>query len=111
MPDVSLFEPLCKELDISINELISGERLNDNEYKSKAEENIIKLFSSKKKIFYLKVIARSLIICAIIILFLLPDAFNMTIEQNIVVRLIGVFIFGCGNFLEYYIQAIFYPKK
>jgi Predicted transcriptional regulators len=108
MPDVSLFEPLCEELNISINDLISGERLNDNEYKTKAEENIIKLFSSQKNIFYFKVIARSLIICAIIILFLLPDTLNMTLKQNIVVRLIGVFIFGCGNFLEYYIQSTFY---
>jgi transcriptional regulator with XRE-family HTH domain len=28
LPDLSLLMPLCKELDISINELLSGERLN-----------------------------------------------------------------------------------
>lgn len=27
MPDLSLFKPLCEELDISINDLISGERV------------------------------------------------------------------------------------
>ena len=31
MPDVSLLEPLCSELNISINELLNGERLK-NEY-------------------------------------------------------------------------------
>lgn len=36
MPDISLFEPLCKELNISINELLKGERIieNDTEYLS-----------------------------------------------------------------------------
>ena len=41
MPDLSLFKPLCDELDISINELLSGERLKKEEYQEKFEENII----------------------------------------------------------------------
>lgn len=37
MPDISLFEPICKELDISFNELLTGEKIcnNDTEYLSK----------------------------------------------------------------------------
>ena len=31
MPDVSLFEPLCKELNITINELLSGEKIKKEE--------------------------------------------------------------------------------
>ena len=42
MPDLSLIKPLCDELDISINELLSGEKLNKKEYNLKLEENIIK---------------------------------------------------------------------
>lgn len=30
MPDVSLFEPLCKELNISVNELLKGEAIDDS---------------------------------------------------------------------------------
>lgn len=30
MPDVSLFEPLCKELNISVNELLKGEEIDDS---------------------------------------------------------------------------------
>ena len=41
MPDLSLFKPLCDNLDITINELISGEKLNNKEYNEKLEENII----------------------------------------------------------------------
>lgn len=31
MPDLSLLEPLCSELDISVNELLSGEKANSEE--------------------------------------------------------------------------------
>lgn len=50
MPDLSLFKPLCDELEISVNELISGEKINDKEYFNKSEENIINTldYSSKR---------------------------------------------------------------
>ena len=41
MPDLSLFKPLCDILEISINELMSGEKLSKEEYKDKLEENFI----------------------------------------------------------------------
>lgn len=49
MPDLSLLIPLCKELDISINELLSGEYLQEEIYKEKLEENIIKTIDYSKK--------------------------------------------------------------
>ena len=50
MPDLSLFKPICEELDISINELISGEKINDDKYQKKLEENLIYTidYSNKK---------------------------------------------------------------
>lgn len=41
MPDLSLFKPLCDILGITINELISGEEINNKEYNEKLEENFI----------------------------------------------------------------------
>ena len=50
MPDLSLFKPLCDELGITINELLSGEKLKNEEYQEKFEENIINTidYSTKK---------------------------------------------------------------
>lgn len=42
MPDISLFKPLCELLEISINELISGEKIKKEEYSKKLEESIIR---------------------------------------------------------------------
>ena len=36
MPDLSLFKPLCEELGISINELLSGEKITKEQYQEKA---------------------------------------------------------------------------
>ena len=41
MPDLSLFKPLCDILEITINELMSGEKINNKEYTEKLEENFI----------------------------------------------------------------------
>ena len=41
MPDLSLFKPLCKELDISLNDFLSGEKVAEGEYQERLEENII----------------------------------------------------------------------
>lgn len=53
-PEMSLLLPLCKYFGIGINELLSGERLTDERYVEKAEENISSLMidrtSPKKKV-------------------------------------------------------------
>jgi len=44
MPDLSLLKPLSYELGVSINELLSGEKISTdkNNYQEKFEENVIK---------------------------------------------------------------------
>ncbi|MCI9084158.1 MAG: helix-turn-helix transcriptional regulator [Bacilli bacterium] len=49
MPDYSLLIPLSKELNISVNELISGEKLNETNYEEKCEKNIINIIDENKK--------------------------------------------------------------
>lgn len=53
-PEVSLLLPLCEELEITVNELLVGERVSEEEYQEKAEENMVNLLmeaqESKKKI-------------------------------------------------------------
>lgn len=46
LPDPSLFQPLCKILGISINELFAGERLND-EAQKEVSAHLIDLLASR----------------------------------------------------------------
>lgn len=49
LPDISLFKPLCEVLDISYNELLSGERLNKTNYQEKLEDNLSNVISYASK--------------------------------------------------------------
>ena len=42
-PDVSLLLPLCGQLDVSVNELLAGERVSTENNRKKAEENMVDL--------------------------------------------------------------------
>lgn len=48
MPDSSLMLDLCKELNINVNELLSGEVINMENYNVKAEENLLEMKKEKE---------------------------------------------------------------
>ena len=52
MPDISLLKPLSEELGITLNDLLSGEKIEKEKYQEKLEENIINTidYSNKKVI-------------------------------------------------------------
>ena len=49
MPDSSLMIDLCNELKISVNELLSGEVINMEDYKKKTEELLIDMTKQKEE--------------------------------------------------------------
>lgn len=65
-PDVSLLLPLCEELDISVNELLSGQKLEATEYHERAEENLIEVISKARISIQEKLITRTLWIVILI---------------------------------------------
>ena len=49
IPDTAMLAPLCHSLDISVNELLSGEKLPPENYPEKAEENMMQLLQENQK--------------------------------------------------------------
>lgn len=49
LPEISLLMPLCRELGINVNELLSGQRLTAADYQRKAEENIMSLMKEREE--------------------------------------------------------------
>lgn len=90
-PEVSLLLPLCRELDITVNELLVGERVSEEDYRRKAEENMVNLVKeaqeSKKKIILSAMVA-ALTMIAAVPLFVIAGAFLM--EDWLRVLLIGI---------------------
>lgn len=57
LPDVSLYKDLCDILGITLNEFFAGEKIKDEEFKKKADDNLLNAlenssFTLKEKIEY-----------------------------------------------------------
>lgn len=98
-PEVSLLLPLCNELEITVNELLSGERLQAMDYKKKAEENMVNLVKeaqeNKKKII-LSVMVGILTIIAAVPLFIVAGMFDMSTGVRITFIAIGLVVVVIG---------------
>ena len=98
-PEVSLLIPLCSELDITVNELLSGERVSEEQYRKKAEENMVNLVKesqeNKKKIL-LSVMVGILTILAAVPLFMVAGMFDMRTGVRITFIVIGIVVLIIG---------------
>ena len=98
-PEVSLLLPLCAELDITVNELLSGERLSETDYKRKAEENMVNLVKeaqeSKKKIILSATVA-GLTVIASVPMFMLSGLLEIPVWARVALLVLGIIILIVG---------------
>ena len=85
MPDASIMLELCTYLGITVNELLSGEKLEEGEYKEKANENIINIAKESEK--NKKVKNKIIIVLTIIIIFSILLLIKNIIYRNFEVTL------------------------
>lgn len=116
-PDSSLMLPLCKELEITANELLSGKKLDESEYSSKAEENLINLSAEHERstgfLLSLEVVLGYMSsICFFILIFVASFA-NMADYVRILLIVFGLVQFAVGIYFCLLIEkdAGFYECK
>lgn len=77
LPDTSVLVSLCEALDVSVNELLSCERIPPEDYSKKAEENIMTLMKeneeNKKVDLLAKIIGIVLLVVGIFLFFITTD--------------------------------------
>ena len=82
MPDLSLMKPLCKELEITINELLSGEKIDKKDYQNKSEENLLNTIDyTDKKINKIKLIFKISIGLILLVFITLVTIFVIDINR------------------------------
>lgn len=98
MPDLSLFKPLCEELNISINDLMSGEKIKKEEYQEKFEENIVNTidYSTKKVNKYSDIIGLIIVIFGLFITMSALLIFPSESSWGSIYSVFGVIIFVIG---------------
>lgn len=101
-PDSSLILPLCNELNISANELLSGKKLENDEYKPNAEDNLIFLVNekniNKKKTIIANLMAGIILIAGLTIMFT-ASFVNMTNWIRVVLIIMGFLVLFPGIIL------------
>ncbi len=112
LPDVSIMQDLCKILDITLNELFVGEKINDCEYKKVADDNLLEAldnssFTLKEKIDFYKNKWKKEHISKFIISFVLLCIICIALKlQNVDYYLIG----AVGGILTTLFYAIFHNQ-
>ena len=82
LPDLSLVVTLSEVLDISINELLSGERIEKEHYQEKLEENIVQTIEySKNEMKNTRKIFSIILVVVFTIVFLLGALFNIDVGR------------------------------
>lgn len=100
MPDISIMMDLCELLNINVNELLTGERLSMENYKLKAEENLLELqkqeeLNNKKLLMLETVIGYSSSIAFLVMIFAASFAVE-NIWWRLVLIVAGMAIFVVG---------------
>ena len=99
LPEVGLMLPLCEILHISVNELLSGERLDEKRYYNKAEENIMDLLKEKaeaKRKIIMGVIVVLITLLAGLTLIIISCLLEMEVWLRVLLIVIGGFVVGAG---------------
>ena len=107
MPDYSILKDVCGELDININELISGERIEIDNYITKAEENFVNLKKKVDRVLKILSICRNIVDVIVVIMFIVfilvkvgpIEILDSTVVKNIAQKLCLVGIM-CSIFLD-----------
>ncbi|MFW5651054.1 MAG: helix-turn-helix domain-containing protein [Acetivibrio ethanolgignens] len=110
MPDASIMLELCELLKISVNELLTGEHIAMDNYKEKAEENLIELQGKKDKA--QKSLLRTELVWLAIAILLAPVHFvinyyypnNSGTGVGELIKIIGIIMFVIYFFRNYEIK-------
>ncbi len=97
LPDASIMIPLCEILEISVNELLSGEVLEKNNYDIKAEENLLEMKKQKeesdKRLLSMEIVIGVLISIVFFALILIASLIDMENKLRIILILVGFISF------------------
>lgn len=99
LPEVSLMLPLCAALDITVNDLLSGEKVSSTDYQKKAEGNMINLMKENeenRKRMALSIITGVITIIAVCALIVIASFIDLPAIVRIILIVLSVVVAVAG---------------
>ena len=94
MMDLSLYEPLCKILDIQVSELLYAKRLTEEEKTKQGEQSALQILATKKQLETLNIFTQILVVVGIIITITFTNKYAHKPVDQIIIFSIGAFVWG-----------------
>lgn len=113
LPEVSLMLPLCEILQITVNDLLSGEKVAEGDYRKKAEENMMNLIrenAENKERMTLSIICGAITVIAVCALVMLASYLELPAAVRILLLVCAVLtaIAGIGAAARLEVKAGYY---
>ena len=113
LPEVSLMLPLCEILQITVNDLLSGEKVAEGDYQKRAEENMMDLIrenAENKERMTLSIICGVITIIAVCALVMLASYLELPAAVRILLLVCAVLtaIAGIGAAARLEVKAGYY---
>lgn len=113
LPEISLMLPLCEILQITVNDLLSGEKVAEGDYQKKAEENMMDLIrenAENKERMTLSIICGVITIIAVCALVMLASYLELPAAVRILLLVCAVLtaIAGIGAAARLEVKAGYY---
>ena len=99
LPEVSLMLPLCGALGITVNDLLSGERVSGTNYQKKAEENMMDLMKENeenKRWMILSVICAVITVIAVCALVVIASCLEMPAAARVALLIFAAAVAATG---------------
>ena len=93
VPDTNSLQKLCEILNVSINELLNGEKISNDQYISKAEKQILNLQHAKRQadrhLLTMEIVIGMLSVVLLLSLTMIAALIDMQLWQRIIIIVVG----------------------